>query len=275
LKQLPARQRHARVLARGTAERRAARWARANARKAGDTGHRATRSDRLPPAALVQLLAAGVAVAALLVWAQAPLLQIWTEWILEWSKVLHIPLRASPESGGVFDWSAADDDSPLPNRATFVGTGIGVVLAYASTHLMGDPLTPVKYLVRILCAVQVSALLFFYFVPSMFPYSIGGHLTSMLNSGYAIMVAVTVLMVLAYGALRVPPAWQFAHISFVAGYFALMVPHHVLVHALLLQHFSVLVMPLLYLCFGTVFHVLVFVALFSWLLSVVRLREVV
>ena len=51
------------------------------------------------------------------------------------------------------------------------------------------------------------------------------------------------------------------------AYFALMVPHKALLSLLILQQMSVLFMPLLYLCFGTVLDLMVFVALYSWLAS--------
>lgn len=46
-----------------------------------------------------------------------------------------------------------------------------------------------------------------------------------------------------------------------------MVPHQVLAQALIMQHLSVLFMPVLYICFGAVFDALVFVALYSWAAS--------
>ena len=50
-------------------------------------------------------------------------------------------------------------------------------------------------------------------------------------------------------------------------FLAVMVPHQVLAQALIMQHLSVLFMPLLYICFGAVFDALVFVALYSWIAS--------
>lgn len=50
-------------------------------------------------------------------------------------------------------------------------------------------------------------------------------------------------------------------------FLAIMAPHQVLIQALIMQHFSVLFMPVLYICFGAVFDTLVFVALYSWVAS--------
>ena len=53
----------------------------------------------------------------------------------------------------------------------------------------------------------------------------------------------------------------------ILAFLTIMVPHQVLVQALIMQHLSVLFMPVLYICFGAVFDALVFVALYSWAAS--------
>jgi hypothetical protein len=47
----------------------------------------------------------------------------------------------------------------------------------------------------------------------------------------------------------------------------MMVPHQVLIQAHIMQHFFVLFMPVLCICFAAVFDVLVLVALYSWVAS--------
>ena len=50
-------------------------------------------------------------------------------------------------------------------------------------------------------------------------------------------------------------------------FFMVMVPHQVLAQAMFMQHFSILFMPIMYICLGAVFDTLVFVALYSWVAS--------
>jgi hypothetical protein len=121
--------------------------------------------------------------------------------------------------------------------------------------------------VRALCVVQATAVLVFALAPSLFTYTIPGHMQAMLKAGYDLMLAEPALLALGYGILRIPALHRMFHPALVLGYFALLVPHQAVLHALVLQHLSVLFMPLLYLCFGVVFDVMVFVALYSWLVS--------
>jgi hypothetical protein len=191
----------------------------------------------------------------------------WHDLILFWADALNIPLRTAEGAAGVFEWLTPDGASQMPTAAIGLGTAAAVILLYACTYWMGDALTPAKYVIRIVCLVQASALLFFMFVPSRFAYTIPGHMLAMLGSGYGVMLAVAALMALGYGLLHIPLQLRLAHTALVLGYFAVMVPHQVVLHALVLQHLSVLFMPLLYLCFGVVFDVMVLVALYSWLVS--------
>ena len=57
------------------------------------------------------------------------------------------------------------------------------------------------------------------------------------------------------------------HTALILAFLVLMVPHQVLAQAFIMQHLSVLFMPVLYICFGAVFDALVFVALYSWAVS--------
>jgi Kef-type K+ transport system membrane component KefB len=57
-----------------------------------------------------------------------------------------------------------------------------------------------------------------------------------------------------------------APVAFLA-YFALMLPHKTLLQVWLLEHLSILFMPLLFLCFGALLDLWIFVALYAWLAS--------
>ncbi len=53
------------------------------------------------------------------------------------------------------------------------------------------------------------------------------------------------------------------HTAQILGFFAIVNPHKVLAQAFILQHLSVLFMPVLYICMVAVLAALVFVALYS------------
>ncbi len=205
---------------------------------------------------------------AALVWFKPLLMQFWFDTIVWWSAQLQFPATLKIVNGiGSVQWDTVYASSLVPTAVNGAVTASLVIAAYTGTFWMTDRQTPLKYLVRLLCLVQASALLFFMFLPSLFSYTLAGHVTAMLEAGYYLMLAVPLLLALGWGVLQVPTYQKLMYPGFIVVYFALMVPHKALLHALILQHFSVLFMPFLYLCFGTVFDLMVFVALYSWLAS--------
>jgi hypothetical protein len=240
--------------------------AQARARSPGTT-HRALRSVRLTAADVLHAVAIGAFLVGLLTWAESTLMGWWHDLMLFWAGHLGIPLYRADEDPGLFAWRPASGDSQGVTPAVATGTATVMLALLASTFWMKDALTPLKCLVRTLCGLQLTALLYFMFVPALFPYTVAGHLQSMLNTGYGVMIAMAVLLALGYCVLHIPLHQKRLHPALVLAYFAVMVPHVTVLHALVLQHLSVLFMPILYLCFGIVFDVMVFVALYSWLAS--------
>lgn len=224
----------------------------ARAQSGGRAVHRSLRRMRLSSRDLAET--AGIAaVFTAAAWTARPaLFAVWQAVIAWWAARLGL----MPETASL-----------LPGPVTGVLTAAGVMGAFAATYWMPERMTPVKYLVRTLCVVQASALLYFMVMPSRFPYTVDGHLQAMLTSGSYLMLAIPVLLALGHGVLRMPLGEKLLAPALMLAYFALMVPHKALLHVLVLQHFSVLFMPLLYLCFGLVFDLMVFVALYSWLVS--------
>lgn len=208
-----------------------------------------------------------------LLWFKPFLMQSWFGVITWWSSRLDLPLTLV-SIGGVdsLQWRAAESGSLVPAAGNGTITAAVVIAVYAGTFWMSDRQTPLKYVLRALCLIQASALLFFMFRPSMFSYTVAGHLTSMLDAGYYLMLTVAPLLALGWGVLRVPTYQKLLYPILMVAYFAVMVPHKALLHALILQYFSVLFMPILYLCFGTVFDLMVFVALYSLLASMAPMQ---
>lgn len=126
---------------------------------------------------------------------------------------------------------------------------------------------PLKYLVRLLCTVHFIALLFFWLVPLQFPYTLGAHLAEVVQIGYLLLLAIPVMLAIGYYLLPARLVDKLLHTIIILAYFILVIPHKVVLHALILHHGSLLTMPLLYVCFGTVFDILLFIALYSWAVS--------
>jgi hypothetical protein len=126
---------------------------------------------------------------------------------------------------------------------------------------------PLKYLVRILCVVQGFALVFFWLLPNSFPYDVSNHINDLASMGSVMLLAIPVMLALGYYVLNIGLGTKFLHTALILMYFVVMVPFQIIAHALILQYGSLLFMPVLYICFGTLFDMLIFVALYSWAAS--------
>jgi len=196
------------------------------------------------------------------------LMDAWHGLLLWWAERLALPLALTLVDGvPALVWLAGGANAQLPSSTNGALTAVAVAGAYAATHWLSDRQMPIKYLVRVLCAVQASALIFFLLVPSQFAYTLSGYLSASLDAGFVLMLVLPVLLALGWGVLHLPLHQRLLYPALMLGYFALMVPHKALLHLLILQQFSVLFMPLLYLCFGAVLDLMIFVALYSWLAS--------
>lgn len=233
--------------------------------------HRAITPLKVTPWLMAQAVVLPLLLCGLLLWARPLLLDFWRNCILFWSGGLDVPFLRSTQLNEAGQYalilSGAGDAAPLPTRGIMLVTAVITVIAFFLSLRMKQQTLPLKYPVRIVCAVQFVALVYFWFTPSVFPYTIARHSEELLTIGYVVILATPVMLAMGYYILNQSLLAKLGYTMLILGFLVLMVPHQVLVQALIMQHLSVLFMPVLYICFGAVFDALVFVALYSWAAS--------
>jgi hypothetical protein len=236
--------------------------------------HRAIRHVALRPGLLLHMVALPALLTAGLYSAQAQIFAFWRSYLLWWADWLNMPLRmatsleradqmglvwqADPGAQGAWGLSV--------NQGVWLGLGL-TALALGSTAFMRGHWLPVKYLVRTGCVVQALALVYFVWVPMPFPHGVLNHVMNLLDAGYTLMLAIPVLMALGYYSLNLRLGVKLLHTLLIGAFFMVLLPQQALVHLVVLQHLSVVFMPVLYLCFGALFDMMVFVALYAWAAS--------
>lgn len=233
--------------------------------------HRAITPLKVTPYLLAQALLLPLVICALLVLGKPMLLDLWRNCILFWSGGLGLPFGRGTQlddSGlSVTVLSTGLISTPMPSMMMLWVTG-GVTLAGLALSLtMKGATLPLKYPLRIVCVVQLITVLYFWWVPGNFPYSIARHSEELMTIGYVIMISTPVMLAVGYYILNQSLWVKLFHTALILLFFTIMIPHQVLAQAFIMQHMSVLFMPVLYLCFGAVFDALVFVALYSWAAS--------
>ena len=150
---------------------------------------------------------------------------------------------------------------------TAVVTAVVTLLGLALSVRMKNAQLPLKYPLRIGGVIQLVTLVHFWLSPAAFPYSIARHSEERMTIGYVVMLSTPVMLAMGYSILNQSLTIKLFHTALILGFFAVMIPHQVLVQAFIMPHLSVLFMPVLYICMGAVFDALVFVALYSWAVS--------
>ena len=233
--------------------------------------HRSMTPLKLTPYLIAQVIVLPIVLCGILIWGKPLLLAFWRSCILFWSAGLDLPFSLVRSLSDIGQYpmliGPGLEGAPLPGTMTMMLTALVTLTGFALSLRMKDAKLPLKYPLRIVCVLQFVALLYFWLTPANFPYSIVRHSEELMTIGYAVMLATPVMLAMGYYILNQSLLIKLFHTVLILLFFAVLVPHQVLAQAFIMQHFSVLFMPVLYICFGAVFDALIFVALYSWAVS--------
>jgi hypothetical protein len=188
--------------------------------------------------------------------------------LLAWS-IPRLPLQATLDLGerpvGFFRMPIPYIrlEALLPSPSIWLTTCLLTVLLFFLTSLLPPNLTPVRYLVRAILAIQGSALLYFAVWPLHFKHTPDAYMEAMVNSGIGLISVVPLLFALTYYIFDFG-LWKKAFLTALTmTHLTILLPFQILLQALLLQE-SVLFMPVLYIVFGIAMDVMVIIAFYSW-----------
>lgn len=154
----------------------------------------------------------------------------------------------------------------VPTATVWWWTAAVVLALFAASFLFSPRLIPVTYLLRVILAVQASALFYFAWLPARFPHTPDSYLEGLVTYALALISFVPLLFGLTYyifdfgvGKKALLTALTMLHLS-------LFLPLQILLQALILR-VSILFMPLLYVVFGLPLDILIIIAFYSWAMS--------
>jgi hypothetical protein len=211
--------------------------------------------------------------AALLLTATLPLLLVaalsrwllmgWHAVMLGWAPRLGLPLE--PGAGDALVWRGLDSGALTGGPLALAVAGLAVLAVFTASLWLPARLRLGRHLLWALCGVQAVAVLLAAWRPELLPPSPTAYLSTLLHAGFYLMFTLPVLLALGLSALKMGWAARLGCIAGVLAYFALMLPHKMLLLALLLQALPMVWAPLLFVLLGVVADLLVFLALFALL----------
>lgn len=156
----------------------------------------------------------------------------------------------------------------LPGNDAWALTLIGCVLLLILTFLIKpERFLPLTYVIRACLLIQVTALLYFYWLPGYFPHDAADYISNALVMSLFFIFLMPWILSLTYYIFDFSLLQKTTLTVLMLAYFIIALPMQYLLHGYALHHLSLLFMPLLYLVFGMFLDIMMFVALYSWGMS--------
>lgn len=153
-----------------------------------------------------------------------------------------------------------------PDAETWWVTAAVVSVLFAASYVLPKNFTPIVYLLRAVLFIQVTALVYFVWMPAKFPHTPDSYMEGMVTYGIALISIVPILFGLTYYIFRFRLIRKAALTAVTMVHLAIFFPLQILAQAVLLEK-SVLFMPVLYIVFGLPVDVMIILAFYSWGMS--------
>jgi len=126
---------------------------------------------------------------------------------------------------------------------------------------------PLGYLVWAASLVQLVATASFWLVPGAFTHTITSHVASGLEFALILLLFTPMLLAFSYYVFDYPLLHKLCGSAVILGGLILVTPYQYLLHVVLIDSASLIVMPVIYVLFGYLFSIAVFIALYAWAMS--------
>lgn len=158
-------------------------------------------------------------------------------------------------------------DAPWPGNWHWFAVGGATLAAIILSFALPARWLPARYFLRFVAIVQLVSLVYFRLAAPPFLYPLPGYLAGLLTAGLAVLTLIPLVLGFGFYIFDHTLRQQIALTLMVLAHLAVFLPLQVLIHGGLSHHLSVLVQPTLFLVFGLLLEVLVFVAFYGWAMS--------
>ncbi|MEM7469292.1 MAG: hypothetical protein AAF387_20740 [Pseudomonadota bacterium] len=158
--------------------------------------------------------------------------------------------------------------SALPNEQRIIGTIFITIacMAFAFLFLRRRAL-PLGYFIWAVGLLQLLSCLFFFLAPSRFGHTPASHITDGLSYVLNLVFIAPIILAFTYFVFDFQLWRKSLGTAFILSALILVAPMQYLLHIAALEQGSLLIMPGLYIFFGLLFDIAVFIAVYSWCVS--------
>ncbi len=158
-------------------------------------------------------------------------------------------------------------DAIPPDGTALLAATIATLAVFGLSFALRGPLIPLAYFVRALALVQSTAIVYFRFWPEYFPYRLSEYLVGQLQAGLVVMGLIPLVLGFTFYLFDLSLIRKLTLTVMILGHLAIFLPLLAMMHAYLVSLGTLVVLPTLFLMFGLLLHVMVFVAFYGWAMS--------
>ncbi|MEQ8230570.1 MAG: hypothetical protein RLW61_17840 [Gammaproteobacteria bacterium] len=235
--------------------------------------HRALRRLDFERASIVHPVTLVAGSYALLLVACAPITAGWATTLRFWLPRLGLPDDIGVRERDVLGHVVYEVPFPLlqgalPDRSLLVTVGGScLALMLLSWLLLRGRALPLAYLVWAGCVLELASCAMLWLAPAEFPHTVASHVANGLEFALLLLLATPLLLTFSFYVFDHSITRKAFGTAVIGAGIVLVAPYQYLVHTMLVEQLSLVVMPPLYVLFGLLFDIAVFVALYAWVVS--------
>ena len=158
-------------------------------------------------------------------------------------------------------------DADAPSEI-FVHRNLAVcIVAFFITLLISKRLAPFTYFTRAILLIQASASIDRMVSADFFPYTLKGYIVDAMIECTYMLFLIPILLGAVYYIFDFAPWKKILLTLMILGYFFITIPCQYMLHAYIIHEGTLLFLPLMYMMFGTLIDVLMFISLYSFGMS--------
>ena len=158
-------------------------------------------------------------------------------------------------------------DAEAPSQALVRMNLLVCVIAFAVSFLIPMVGAPLTYLLRTILLIQGSASLDRMLAPDFFPYTLKVYMLGAMTQCVYMLFLIPLILAVVYYIFDFSLWRKFLLTVMLLAFFLIAVPCQYMLHAYLIHEFTLLFLPLMYMMFGIVMDVLMFVSIYAYGMS--------
>ncbi len=158
-------------------------------------------------------------------------------------------------------------EAPWPALGHFVTIGTIALVVLLLSFALSSRFLPLAYFLRALVLIQGVSLAWFALATPPFPYPTPRYAAGLLAAGAILITSLPAILGFTFYIIDVSLVRKVLLTVLLIGHLIVLLPLQVLVHVWLIHQGSLLLQPVLFLVFGLLVEILVFVAFYGWGMS--------